>query len=194
MSQPEDQYYIDAIINGDTKVFTVLIDRYKHMVFTLALKILKNREEAEEVSQDVFVKVYQVLHSFKGDSKFSTWIYKIAYYRSLDYLKKQKRGLSTSSLDSDKEYHLPSIENNLDALEINERKQAIKSAIDELPEDDTVVITLHYFEELSLKEIAEIIGVEANTVKVRLFRSRKRLAQLLKSRLEPEFFENYGRK
>ena len=194
MSQPEDQYYIDAIINGDTKAFTVLIDRYKHMVFTLALKILKNREEAEEVSQDVFVKVYQVLHSFKGDSKFSTWIYKIAYYRSLDYLKKQKRGLSTSSLDSDKEYHLPSIENNLDALEVNERKQAIKSAIDELPVDDAVVITLHYFEELSLKEIAEIIGVEANTVKVRLFRSRKRLAQLLKNRLEPEFFENYGRK
>ncbi len=194
MSQPEDQYYIDAIINGDTKAFTVLIDRYKHMVFTLALKILKNREEAEEVSQDVFVKVYQVLQSFKGDSKFSTWIYKIAYYRSLDYLKKQKRGLSTSSLDSDKEYHLPSIENDLDALEVNERKQAIKSAIDKLPVDDAVVITLHYFEELSLKEIAKIIGVEANTVKVRLFRSRKRLAQLLKNRLEPEFFENYGRK
>ena len=194
MSQPEDQYYIDATINGDTKAFTVLIERYKHMVFTLALKILKNREEAEEVSQDVFVKVYQVLDSFKGDSKFSTWMYKIAYYRSLDYLKKQKRGLSTSSLDSEKEYHLPSIENNLDALEVNERKQAIKSAIDELPEDDAVVITLHYFEELSLKEIADIIGVEANTAKVRLFRSRKRLAQLLKNRLEPEFFENYGRK
>ena len=194
MNQPEDQYYIDATINGDTKAFTVLIDRYKHMVFTLALKILKNREEAEEVSQDVFVKVYQVLVSFKGDSKFSTWIYKIAYYRSLDYLKKQKRGLSASSLDSDKEYHLPSIENNLDALELKERKQAIKSAIDELPTDDAVVITLHYFEELSLKEIAKIIGVEANTVKVRLFRSRKRLAQLLKNRLEPDFFENYGRK
>jgi len=194
MNQPEDQYYIDATINGDTKAFTVLIDRYKHMVFTLALKILKNREEAEEVAQDVFVKVYQVLVSFKGDSKFSTWIYKIAYYRSLDYLKKQKRGLSASSLDSDKEYHLPSIENNLDALELKERKQAIKSAIDELPTDDAVVITLHYFEELSLKEIAKIIGVEANTVKVRLFRSRKRLAQLLKNRLEPDFFENYGRK
>lgn len=194
MSQPEDQHYIDAVINGDSKAFAVLIDRYKHMVFTLAMKILKNNEEAEEVSQDVFVKVYQVLQTFKGDSKFSTWVYKIAYYRSLDYLKKQKRNLNTSSIDTEVEYHLPSIENTLDRLEAEERKKTIKRAIDGLPENDAVVITLHYFEELSLKEIADIMGIEANTVKVRLFRSRKRLAELLKNTLEPEIFENYGGK
>lgn len=194
MSQPEDQHYIDAVINGDSKAFAVLIDRYKHMVFTLAMKILKNNEEAEEVSQDVFVKVYQVLQTFKGDSKFSTWVYKIAYYRSLDYLKKQKRNLNTSSIDAEVEYHLPSIENTLDRLEAEERKKTIKRAIDGLPENDAVVITLHYFEELSLKEIADIMGIEANTVKVRLFRSRKRLAELLKNTLEPEIFENYGGK
>ncbi len=194
MSQPEDQHYIDAVINGDSKAFTVLIDRYKHMVFTLALKIVKSNEEAEEVAQDVFVKVYQVLQTFKGDSKFSTWIYKITYNRSLDYLKKQKRYLNTDSIDTDTEYHLPSMENTLSALEANERKLIIKRAIDKLPEDDAMVITLHYLEELSLKEIAEIIGIEANTVKVRLFRSRKRLATILRSKLESEILENYGRK
>lgn len=194
MSQPEDKHYIDAAVNGDTKAFAALIDRYKHMVFTLAMKILKNREEAEEVAQDVFVRVYQKLKTFKGDSKFSTWIYKIAYYRSLDYVKKQKRSLDISSMDADAEYHLPSIENTLDALESNERKKAIKKAINQLQGDDGVVITLHYFEELSLKEIAKIMGIEPNTVKVRLFRSRKRLAVLLKKIVEPEFFENYGGK
>lgn len=194
MSQPEDQHYIDATINGDAKAFAVLVDRYKHMVFTLAMKIVKNTEEAEEVSQDVFIKVYQVLQTFKGDSKFSTWLYKIAYYRSLDYLKKQKRNLRTSSIDADTEYHLPSVENALNGLELDERKLAIKSAIDKLPEDDAVVITLHYFEELSLKEIGEIMNIEANTVKVRLFRSRKRLAGILRNKLEPEILENYGRK
>lgn len=194
MSQPEDQHYIDAIINGDCKAFAELIDRYKYMVFTLAMKILKNKEESEEVAQDVFVKVYQAIKTFKGDSKFSTWIYKIAYYRSLDYLKKQKRSLKTSSIDSDFTYDLPSIENTLDALEVDERKKIIKSAIDNLAEDDAVVITLHYFEELSLKEIAKIMGIEANTVKVRLFRSRKRLAELLRNTQEPEFFEHYGGK
>ena len=194
MSQPEDQHYIDAVINGDHKAFAVLVDRYKHMVFTLAVKILKNKEEAEEVAQDVFIKIYQVLSSFKGDSKFSTWVYKIAYYRSLDYLKKQNRSLKTSSMDAQVEYHLPSIESTLDVLESKERTKTIKSAIDKLPEDDAVVITLHYLKELSLKEIAEIMGIEANTVKVRLFRSRKRLAVILKTKLEPEILENYGRK
>ncbi len=194
MSQKEDQHYIDAVINGETRAFSVLIDRYKHMVFTLAAKVLKNHEEAEEVAQDVFVKAYTALTTFKGDSKFSTWLYKITYYRSLDYLKKQKRSLQTSSIDSDTVYHLSSMENALDSLETSERKLAIKKAIDELPEDDAVVITLHYFEELSLKEIADIMNLEANTVKVRLFRSRKRLAELLKNKLEPEILGNYGRK
>lgn len=194
MSQPEDQYYIDASINGDAKAFAALVDRYKHMVFTLAMKILKNNEEAEEISQDVFIKVYNALQTFKGDSKFSTWLYKIAYYQSLDYLKKQKRNLRTSSIDADTEYHLPSVENALSGLELNERKLAIKGAINKLPEEYAVVITLHYFEELSLKEIGQIMNIEANTVKVRLFRSRKRLAAILRNVLEPEILENYGGK
>lgn len=193
MSQSEDQHYIDASINGDTRAFAALVDRYKHMVFTLAMKMLKNNEEAEEIAQDVFIKVYNALETFKGDSKFSTWLYKITYYQSLDYLKKQKRNMNTSSLDSDVEYHLPSIENTLDSFEVNDRKKAIKSAINQLPHDDAVVITLHYFEELSLKEIAKIMDIEANTVKVRLFRSRKRLAILLKSKLESEILDTYGR-
>jgi len=192
MNQPDDHYYIEAICKGDARAFVTLVDRYKHMVFTLAMKILKNNEEAEEVSQDVFIKVYNALHTFKGDSKFSTWLYKIAYYQSLDYLKRQKRNLHTSSINSDIEYHLSSVESALNGLEESERKLAIKRAIDKLPEDDAVVITLHYFEELSLKEIAEIMDIEANTVKVRLFRSRKRLAVFLKNELEPEILGTYG--
>jgi len=194
MSHKEDQHYIDAIFDGDARAFSVLVDRYKHMVFTLAAKILKNHQEAEEVAQDVFVKVYMALRTFKGDSKFSTWLYKITYYRSLDELKRKKRGLKTSSIDSDTEFHLSNMENVLDMLETNERKLAIKGAIDELPSDDAVVITLHYFEELSLKEIADIMNIEANTVKVRLFRIRKRLAGLLANKLEPEILGNYGKK
>lgn len=193
MSQNQDQYYIDKVINGDIQAFSVLVDRYKHMIFTLAFKIVKNREEAEEVSQDVFVKIYQALHTFKNDSKFSTWAYKIAYYRSLDYLKKRGRSVNANSVDISTVYDLASVENTLDGLEANERKTAIKNAIAELPEDAAVIITLHYFEELSLKEISEVMGIATNTAKVRLFRSRKRLAEILENRLEPETFRNYGR-
>lgn len=194
MSQPEDQYYIDAILKkNDVSAFQFLVDRYKHMVFTLAMKMLKNNEEAEEVAQDVFLKVYQALDNFKGDSKFSTWIYKIAYYRSLDYIKKQKRHLLTSSIDDEVEYHLPSVESTLAQFEGEERKKTIRKAISNLPENDALVITLHYLEEMSLKEISDIMDLSVNTLKVRLFRSRKRLAALLKSELEPDILENYGR-
>lgn len=194
MSLNHDQHYIDATINGNSRAFAVLVDRYKHMVFTIAKKVLKIDEEAEEVAQDVFIKVYQSMHTFKGESKFSTWLYRIAYHKSLDYLKKQKRSLTTSSIDSNMEYHLESVGNILDNFEAEDRKATIKSAMDQLAHDDSVVLTLHYFEELSLKEIAKIIGLETNTVKVRLFRSRKRLAEILQHKLEPEIIRSYGKK
>jgi len=194
MNHNQDQHYIEKVILGDTNAFSVLIDRYKHMVFTLALKIIKNREDAEEVAQDVFLKAYRVLATFKGDSKFSTWLYKIAHYKSLDYLKKNKRTVSTTQIDISDEYNIPSFDNALEAMEVDERKATIKEALKELSEVDNVLITLHYFEELSLKEISKITGVQANTVKVRIFRSRKRLAEILKNRLEPEIIQSYGGK
>lgn len=194
MSQNDDQRYIDKTINGDTRAFGVLVDRYKHMVFTLAMKIVKNKEEAEEVSQDVFIKVYQVLNTFKGGSKFSTWVYRITYNKSLDYLKKRGRSLQTSSLDDGVEYLLKVTESVLDDLEANERKNTIKEAMKELASDDSVVLTLYYFEEMSLKEISKVMDLAIDTVKVRLFRSRKRLAKILECKLEPEISKNYERR
>ncbi len=194
MSQNDDQCYIDKTINGDTRAFGVLVDRYKYMVFTLAMKIVKNKEEAEEVSQDVFIKVYQVLNTFKGGSKFSTWIYRITYNRSLDYLKKRGRSLQTSSLDDSVDYLLKVTESVLDDLEADERKNTIKEAMKELASGDGVVLTLYYFEELSLKEISKIMDITVDAVKVRLFRSRKRLAIILERKLEPQSSKNYERR
>ena len=91
MSTISDQHYIDKVLQGETNCFAVLVDRYKDMIFTLALKMIKNREEAEEVAQDTFIKAYNSLSKFKGDSKFSTWIYKVAYNTCLDRLKKNKK-------------------------------------------------------------------------------------------------------
>ncbi|MEO8820981.1 MAG: sigma-70 family RNA polymerase sigma factor [Ginsengibacter sp.] len=90
MDKVSDQHYINSVIDGDTNAFATLVDRYKNMVFSLSLKMLQNREEAEEAAQDTFIKVYKSLNRFKGDSKFSTWIYKITYNNCLDSLKLQK--------------------------------------------------------------------------------------------------------
>ena len=194
MSHNQDQQNIDRALLGDTRAFEVLVERYKYMVFTLALKMLGNKEDAEEVSQDVFLKVFTALNTFKGESKFSTWLYKIAYYRSLDYIKKNKRKIQTSSYDISEEYNIPETESSSDRLEAKERSQLIRAAIEELSAEDSVIITLYYFEELSLKEIAQVMGLTANNVKVRLFRSRSRLGEVLKHKVEPEIIREYGRK
>ncbi|WP_297704864.1 sigma-70 family RNA polymerase sigma factor [uncultured Eudoraea sp.] len=193
MSQKPDEHLINKVIKGENNAYAVLVDRYKHMVYTLALKIVKNREDAEEVAQDTFVKAYSALNEFKGESKFSTWLYKIAYYRSLDYLKKNKRRVETSTIDISEEYNIASMDDALDGMEVKERAEIIKHAIQELPAADAVLITLYYFETLSMNEISKVMGISANTIKVRLFRGRKRLAKILENNLEQEIIHSYGR-
>lgn len=188
-----DQHYINLVISGDTNAFSVLVDRYKDLVYTLTLRMLKNREEAEEVSQDTFIKVYKSLNKFKGDSKFSTWIYKIAYNSCLDRLKKNKKFFNDVPIDEFTEHQIKTIDNALHHLEEKEREQAIQDCIALLPSDDAFLLTLYYFEEQSLDEISKAMNLAPNNVKVKLFRSRKKLATILKERLEPEIIEQYER-
>ncbi|WP_192500419.1 RNA polymerase sigma factor [Flavobacterium sp. PL002] len=193
MTQIEDTYYITKIIAGDTKAFAVLVDRYKDLVFTLALRMLKNREEAEEVAQDTFIKVFKSINKFKGDSKFSTWIYRITYNSCLDVLKKYKQEYKLDPIDEYTERQLVTFENAFDALADKEQRQTIETCLQKLPEEDGFLLTLYYFEEQSIDEIAKIVGLTTNNVKVKLFRSRKKLAYLLKDSLEPEIIEHYER-
>lgn len=193
MTQIDDTYYITKIIEGDTKAFAVLVDRYKDLVFTLALRMLKNREEAEEVAQDTFIKVFKSINKFKGDSKFSTWIYKITYNSCLDVLKKYKQKYKLDPIDEYTERQLITFENAFDALADKEQRQAIETCLQRLPEEEGFLLTLYYFEEQSIEEIAKIVGLTANNVKVKLFRTRKKLASLLRERLEPEIIEHYER-
>ena len=186
-----DQHDINLVLNGDANAFAVLVNRYKDMVYTLTLRMLKNKEEAEEVAQDTFIKIYKSLNKFKGDSKFSTWIYKIAYNTSLDRLKTNKKYLNNIAINEFTEHQIKILDNALDTLENKEREQAIQRCINLLPSDDSFLLTLYYFEEQSLEEIAKTMSLTPNNVKVKLFRSRKKLAKILKSHLEPEIIEHY---
>lgn len=188
-----DQHYINLILNGDANAFSVIVDHYKDLVFSLTIRMLKNREEAEEVSQDAFIKVYKSLPRFKGDSKFSTWIYKIAYNTCLDRLKKNKKFYNDVPIDEFTEHQVKTIDDALENLEVKEREQAIQDCISLLPSEDGFLLTLYYFEEQSLDDISKVMGVTPNNVKVKLFRSRKKLAAILKQRLEPEIIESYER-
>ncbi len=188
-----DQILINQIVEGDTNSFTILVDRYKDLVFTLALRMLKNREEAEEVAQDTFIKTYKSLEKFKGDSKFSTWIYRVAYNSCLDRIKKNKKHLNDVEINEFTEHEVVTIDNALDKMETKEQRDAIHRCIDKLPSEESFLLTLYYFDDLSLDEISKIVGITANSIKVKLFRSRKKLATILKSQLEPEIIDYYER-
>lgn len=191
MTTTNDQIIINQILEGDANVFSVLVDRYKDLVFTLALRMVKNREEAEEVSQDTFIKVYKSLNKFQGKSKFSTWIYKIAYNTCLDRLKRIKREYNVVAIDEFTEHQIKTLDNALDKMEVQEHNDNIQKCLQLLPSDDSFLLTLYYFEEQSLEEISKVVGLTANNVKVKLFRSRKKLTAILKEQLEPEIIESY---
>ena len=186
-----DQVYIEAILNGDANAFTVLVDRYKALVFTLSLRMMKHTEEAEEAAQDTFIKAYKSLNKFKGDSKFSTWIYRVAYNTCLDRLKKNKRQQYTVEINEYTEHQVKTIDNALDQIEAKEKQQAIQDCLALLPSEDSFLLTLYYFEELSLEEIGKIVSLKPNNVKVKLFRSRKKLATVLKRNLDNDIIESY---
>ncbi|NKI33459.1 RNA polymerase sigma factor [Croceivirga thetidis] len=187
-----NQPNIKAILAGDSREFSALVDAYKNIVFTVALRMLKNREEAEEVAQDTFIKVYKSLERFKGDSKLSTWIYRIAYNTCLDRLKKNNKDLTNVAIDEINGFEIKDVDNALELIADSEKSDVIKACIAKLSPKDSALLTLFYFEERSLKELGEILSMNQNSVKVGLFRARGRLATILKQNLEPEIIRSYG--
>lgn len=193
MTGKQETTIINQIKGGDTRAFSVLVDRYKDLVFTLALRMLKNREEAEEVSQDTFLKVYKALSKFKGDSKLSTWVYRVAYNSCLDRIKKNKKGHLEIEIDSFSEYPLKTLDNALETMELEEQQTTIRDCLQKLNGKDAFLLTLFYFEELSLAEISQVVNLAPNTVKVSIHRARKKLACILRQNLEPETIQRYER-
>ncbi|WP_136667371.1 RNA polymerase sigma factor [Flavobacterium sp. H122] len=191
MTHLEDQHYINLVLNGNTNSFAALVDRYKDMVYTLSVKMLNNKEEAEEISQDTFIKIYNALNKFKGESKFSTWVYKVTYNTCLDALKKKKKANNVSYIEDFSEHQTKALEGILDSIDEKERNQAIQECLEELPGEDAFLLTLYYFDDQSVEEIAKVMNNSEANIKVKLFRARKKLASILKKRLEPEMLDYY---
>ncbi|WP_115461603.1 RNA polymerase sigma factor [Winogradskyella aurantiaca] len=192
MTTNEEALLVASILKGNTADYAKLVDQYKDLVYTLAIRMLKNREEAEEVSQDVFIKIFKSLASFKGDSKLSTWVYRVTYNCCLDQIKKNKKHLNDVPVDAYNYNKIDTIDNALEGLIKEEKQQLIRSCVNRLPEESSAIITLFYFDELSLDEISGITGIESNTVKVKLFRARKKLAKIMEQYMIPKNNLNYG--
>ena len=194
MTNKNDQLYINKVINGDTNAFSYLVDNYKNMVYSLALKMTKNREEAEEVSQDTFIKAYKNLSKFKGDSKFSTWLYRIAYHACLDTIKKNKNHNQSFEINEITFNQIKSVETILEGIERKERAKIIDECLLKLPEEERSIIWMFYYDELSLKEIIEVTSLSEANIKVKLHRARKKMLTIVEENVEPEIISHYGRK
>lgn len=185
-SKLSDIELIEQTLGGNQAAYADLIKRHQRFVFTLAMRFAKSREDAEEIAQDCFVKAYKSLSSFQQQSKFSTWLYSIVYTTAMTFLRKKR--VDTTSIDDENVYlqveEHGSFENNL--AEKKSRSFYVNQAISQLLPDDATIITLFYNGEQSLEEIAETLGMEANTVKVKLFRARQRLKEKLEKLLKHE--------
>lgn len=188
--QETDLALITAVLDGNTTVYSELVKRHQRFVFTLALRFTKNREDAEEVAQDCFVKAYRALGTFKQTSKFSTWLYSITYTSAMTLLRKKR--LDTLSLnDEENGLQLPDHSSAYDADNI-EKKSAyvyLNRAIESLSADDAAIITLFYKGEQSLEEIGQALHMEPGNVKVKLHRARLKLKDKLQYLLKDEVKE-----
>ena len=182
-----DQEIIVRVLRGETQAFATLVERYRNYVFTLALRLSQSREDAEEIAQDSFVKAYRSLADFKGGSKFSTWLYTITHNTGITFLRKRK--MEVQSIDEDR--HAQLLDSQVsdfraDSMETRSRAQMVNKAIRMLSAEDAQIITLFYQGDQSLQEIGQVMGMDPNTVKVRLFRARQRLKEKMETYFREE--------
>jgi RNA polymerase sigma factor (sigma-70 family) len=188
VDHPEDNIYITKVLEGDRNAYAYLVDKYKTMVYSLALRLVKDKEEAEEISQDAFVKAYQSLASFKGKAKFSSWLYRIVYNTAISKLRQQPAGkVSLDESNITDILYMESIE-HYEALAAGERKKYLEKALDSLESDEKMFVILYYYEERDLDEIATIAGLTKTNTKVKLYRSRKKMLMVLQSYLKEETY------
>lgn len=181
MPLPNEQHLLDRVRTGDKLAYRDLVDHYKSYAYTIAVKVLNQRAEAEEATQDAFIKAYQNIGTFKGEAKFSTWLYRIVFNTAISYKRKMKPVFT--EIESRTIAHAHEGEQT---MEFQDRQRYVAKAIDHLNEADKLAVQLFYLQEFSLEEVADIMQQPVNTVKVRIHRARQRLANELTTLLKKE--------
>lgn len=173
-----EQEIIESVKKGNISDFALLIDKYKNKAFSMLNRILKNKMDAEEVLQDCFLKVFNGLSDFKGESKFSTWFYRIVYNTALTKVSGQKRKIESEMSSIDNHIDLKS-GYDFNVSEKNDISTHIHSLIDKLPANYSAVITMFYLEGMTCEEISKVMNTSVSNVKVMLHRSRNALKDIL---------------
>lgn len=185
MTRENEMLIIQQVQTGDVNAFELLLREYEKNVYNLALRMVKNPDDAADMTQEAFIKAYNSLSSFRGDSKFSVWLYRIVSNVCLDYLRSVSRHPSVSlSVENDEgeETELDIPDESQSPEELLERKltlESVRRGLDALPEDYRQILLLREIQGLSYDEISDILSLELGTVKSRIFRARKKLCEFL---------------
>ena len=182
MNQQEESIIIQKCCKGDPAAFSVLVTAYQDMAITIAYNIVTNQGDAEDVAQDAFIKAYTSIKSFKGNARFSTWLYRIVVNTALN---KQKRTKLTY-VEQPEEYYQEGVEDSMAGLKSNEQKKYIRQALLHISEAERICIILYYLNERSIAEISDITGFSVSNIKLLLFRGRKHVYNELNEVLKLE--------
>ena len=181
MKNLSDVEIIESVKKGNTADYSILLDRYKNKAFSMLKRMLKNDFDAEEILMDCFLKAYNNLNTFKYESKFSTWFYRIVYNTALTKLSSTKRKIENEMSSVDDLHYLESTY-NADDLVKDDLSVLVKKIVNELPPKNAAVITMFYLEEMSGEEISEVLQISVANVKVILHRSRNLLREIIEKR------------
>jgi len=191
-----DAEVVSAVVAGDGAAFETLVHRYQRKIYNTVLRLTGDANESEDLTQEVFLKLYRGLASFRGESSFSTYVYRVASNTAVDWLR--KRGPQTLSLTDEyedgesMEHALPDPAPSPDEkMSLDERRRALSEAIAALPDHQRLVLVLREVDGLSYQEIASVTGIGEGTVKSRINRARKNLKKML---IEGNFFEHFPSK
>ena len=182
-----DLLYLQKVLAGDTSKFSYFIEQYKDMAFSIAYRIVNNREDAEEVVQDSFIRAFKSLANFRRDSKFSTWFYRIVVNNALSRRKKDKlesKEFDLSQITQVEEEQLETVYRN---LAHEDQKKIINLAMEKLDMEDRLLLTLYYLNENSIEEINEITNIAQDNIKMKLHRARKKMYVILEKDLKVDF-------
>ncbi len=175
MSYPGDEHIITQVLSGQTQAYAMLINKHKNLAFSIALRVVRNSEDAEEIVQDAFLKAFKSLGSFKQTSTFKTWLYRIVYNTAIS--KTRKKRTEYSALDDEliDNYTEDDIIENLSEMNGDEKNYLITKILKHLSEQEYVIINLFYLEGLPIEDIVEVTGLSKSNVKVKLHRIRKKI-------------------
>lgn len=184
--EPMESQLIEQAKGGDSSAFEQIVQLYEKKVFNIALRMSRNHDDALDISQDVFIRVYRSLPGFKEESSFSTWLFRITTNICIDHLRKKERSQKTVSLyqqDEDgEEFELPMVDPAASPEQEYERRELIETfrrCVDELPPDQREIIVLRDINGMSYEEISQVLDCNLGTVKSRINRARNRLQNSL---------------